>query len=221
MSKAMKRVGATIAIAVALGAGSTGPAAAQGTGTVLDTLGPVAPTTQFSVFGSWGQPVAGGSYSVGPTFTINERTKLTEVGAFLNNCASIIMGVPQCPQRQPFVVEIHRVKIHGVTEGLVPPGGAVQPFVIDEFPLSDDNDPLLVSYESAAPNIILEPGTYVALITAQGTDGGWVLGGAQVPFSYLSESTQIAVVQPGLSYLTHQYLGMRILGEAATPGSTH
>jgi hypothetical protein len=198
------RAAAVFAAVVTAALSATAGAHADGSVTVLDTIGSVPLTTQFSVFGSGGQSVSGGFQSVGPTFVLTQPTTLTEVGAFANNCASIIAGVPLCPDTRPFVVEIHPVVDQVVQED-----------VRARLPLSDDNEPLVTSYESAEPNVTLATGKYAAVVTAQGADAGWILGQATSPFSYSSASTEIAILQPGVSYLTQQFLGFRIIGARA------
>jgi hypothetical protein len=106
--------------------------------TVLNTLGTATPKTTFSVFGTGGIAIFREQF-VGPQFTLARRSVLTKVGAFVNNCKSIISGVPQCPNALPFVVQIRR-SINGMPDPSL---------LIAAAPLSHDNNPLIVSFESA------------------------------------------------------------------------
>jgi hypothetical protein len=74
--------------------------------TVVDTLS-TAPGKTFSIFGTGGLAITTEQF-VGPRFTLTQRAVLTRVGAFVNNCATITSGVPQCPNALPFVVQIRR-----------------------------------------------------------------------------------------------------------------
>jgi hypothetical protein len=143
-----------------------GSAAQAGTGfTILDTLGGAPPTQTFSVFGTAGSTIGPTSYT-GPRFTLAKRTTITEIGGFMNNCKSIVLGVPQCPDTRPFLVQIRPALA----------GGPDPSTVLATFQLSNDANPLVISYESAAPMYTLDAGTYYALFVPQGTDEGYILG---------------------------------------------
>ncbi|HEY6365469.1 MAG TPA: hypothetical protein VI585_11835 [Candidatus Binatia bacterium] len=102
-------------------------------------------------------------------------TLITEIGAFVNNCRQIIRGVPLCPSTLPLTVQIRPAAINGFPDPSI---------VLGEFSLSHDNNPLIISYESVAANIILEPGTYFALFAPQLDDVGFLLSFASNPFDY-------------------------------------
>ena len=146
----------------------------RGQHAVIDRLGEARPGTAFSVFGSSGGPVSA-TLSRGPMFVLGRPTVITEFGAFLNNCASLAGGVAQCPDTQPFVVEL-RPSLDGRPDPAR---------VIATLELSHDNDPYAVSYESVRVKMLLPAGTYFALIRPSApSDEGFILGTASDPFSY-------------------------------------
>jgi hypothetical protein len=152
--------------------------------TVVDTLGTATPRTTFSIFGTGGLAISSDDF-VGPRFTLTRRSVLTRVGAFVNNCASIISGVPQCPHTRPFVVQIRR-EVDGRPDPRL---------VVAAAPLSHDNDPLIVSFESAEfDDVPLEAGTYFALFAPQqAADGGLLLATAP---GYIAGITALGTVNP-------------------------
>lgn len=172
------------------------------TATIVDTLGAATPTTKFSVFGSGGVSIFGSQF-VGPEFSLTEPTTITEIGGFVNN------GVPENPSPPPFVVQI-RAAINGVPDSSS---------IIASFALSNDGDPLLVSYESVQPNFVLAAGTFYALFATQSADsGGGLLGTASSPFQYTSGLTNMGFldVTTGIASATVSYGAVRILGISAT-----
>jgi hypothetical protein len=174
--------------------------------TVLDTLGAATPDTQFSVFGAGGTSILPSQF-VGPQFTLTQPTTLTEVGGFMNNCISIVGGVPLCPGTLPLTVQI-RPSVNGVPD----------PFtVLGSFSLTHDNDPLTVSYESVALNLTLQPGTYFALFAPHNADQGFLLESANVPFNYQAGLITMGVLNPftGNSSASQQFGAVRILGETS------
>lgn len=186
---------------------SVGTVWASATISIVDTLGVATPATQFSVFGSGGPSVSGFQF-VGPKFTLTQPTVLTEIGGFVNNCDSIVGGVPQCPTTLPFTVQIRRS-----TNGLPDPSTVLASFV-----LSHDNNPLIVSYESVAINLPLQPGSYFALFAPQNNDGGFLLGSASSPFNYQAGLIDLGFLDPstGISSVSQEFAAVRILGETAT-----
>lgn len=170
---------------------------------VLNSLGPATPDTQFSIFGSGGTSILHTQF-VGPEFTLTQPTTLTEIGAFVNNCSSIIGGVPQCPVTLPLTVQI-RPSINGVPDPST---------VLGSFSLTHDNDPLTVSYESVALNLTLQPGSYFALFAPHNEDVGMLLESATDPFSFLAGSINMGVLNPftGISSASQQFGAVRILG---------
>jgi len=134
---------------------------------IVDTLG-VDPSTTFSLLGSGGQTVTINQF-VGPRFTLDRRTRITEIGAFLNDCLQA-MQAESCRATRPFTVQIHPEK-----------NGAPDPnIVLATLVLSHNNDPSVVTYESVRPHIPpLPAGTYYALFAPQRTeDVGQLLGSA-------------------------------------------
>ena len=172
---------------------------------ILDSLSTATPSTEFSVFGSSGTGISFAQF-VGPKFTLTQPTTITEIGAFVNNCVSIIGGVPFCPNTLPLTVQIRPATTLGVPDASV---------VLASFVLSHDNDPLTVSYESVAINLLLQPGSYFALFAPQGADQGSLLRQATSPFEYLAGSIEMGVLFPLTSNasVSTQFGAVRILGE--------
>ena len=172
---------------------------------IVDSLAPATPTTQFSIFASGGVSLLFTQF-VGPKFTLTQPTTLTEIGAFVNNCDSIILGVPQCPNTLPLTVQVRPATALGVPDAST---------VLASFTLSHDNDPLIVRYESVAINLPLQPGSYFALFAPQGTDTGLLLSQATIPFGYLAGSIEEGVLNPLTSnaFVSTQFAAVRILGE--------
>ncbi len=171
--------------------------------TIVNTLGTASPDGTFDVFGSGGQGISDGGF-VGPRFTLAERTVVTEIGGFLNNCETIIAGIPQCPDTQPFTVQI-RPSV----------GGAPDPSkVLATLVLSHDDDPLVVSFESVEDHLILPPGSYFALFAPQGEDGGFLMGFASAPSAYQAGTTPMGFLDPssGQALASDSIAAVRILG---------
>lgn len=189
------------ALVVAVAPFAAGAPAKAATVPILDTLGVASPTTMFSVFGAGGQQISPEQFA-GPQFTITQPTLITEIGGFVNNCQAISMNVPHCPNTRPFTVQI-RPSIGGVPD---------TDEIIDSFVLSHDDNPLVVSYETTTPNIVLMPGTYFALFAPQGADAGFLLSSAQDPFSYMAGVATIGFVRPESAFSGSGFAAVRILG---------
>ena len=141
----------------------------------------------FSVLGAGG-PSVSTTQHVGPRFTLDGPTRIREIGALVNNCGTIVEGVPDCPDAQPFVVEIRPATAEGVPDPSI---------VISTYRLSHDDDPLVISYESVKLNLRLEAGTYFALLAPQRVeDVGVVLAGA---IEYTAGIVDVGFVDPGVS----------------------
>lgn len=175
--------------------------------TILDTLKGTSTSTRFSVFGTGGQGL-GISLLTGPMFTLTQTTTITEIGGFLNNCTSIIGGVPQCPDPSPLIVQIR------------PADGGVPDLetILGTFTLTHDDDPLAVSYESAEMNLTLEPGTYFAMFASSAPDeAGFLLSIASSPFGFAADEVTLGFLRldDGTSARSSTPLkaAVRILGE--------
>ena len=155
------------------------PTADAGPIYLVDTLGVATPTTHFSVFGAGGPSVTA-TQSPGPQFTLLDNMVLTGIGAFLNNCG-VVAGIPQCPNRLPYIVEI-RPSIGGIPDPST---------VLASFVLTDDNEPRVVSFESVAFNLALEPGSYFALFALQQASDEGILLGNTGPFGYVAGSPDV------------------------------
>jgi hypothetical protein len=178
------------------------------TTSLIDGLGAVGPTTRFSVFGSGGTSIV--DYQLpGPAFVLTEPTTITQIGGFLNNCKSIVAGIPQCPGTLPFTVQVRPAR-NGLPDAST---------VLASFTLSHDDDPLIVSYESVATDLTLRPGSYFALFAPQGDDEGIVLGTAGDPFTYRADQITAGFLNPhtGDASVQTPYMAARILGSPATP----
>jgi hypothetical protein len=189
-----------VQVAVALLAG-VGTARAESI-SLVDTLGGATPNTMFSVFGSGGISVLENQF-VGPQFVLAGRTVVTEIGGLLNNCKSIGEGIPNCTNTSPFRVEI-RPSVNGVPD---------RSHVLASVPLSDDRDPLRVSFESASLRLPLGPGSYFALFAPEPGDAGYLLGHAQDPFGYEAGLVRIGVMGPEDSSFIDGFAAVRVLGE--------
>ncbi len=171
------------AIAVWLSVTDAGLAAASGDVALVDTLDRATHETRFSVAGSSGLAVFD-EQIVGPRFTLTERTTITEIGAFVNGCLRISEGLPQCPGARPLTVQIRPAL-----------GAGPDPLrILASFTLSDDNDPMVFSYESVAVSLSLEAGSYFALFVAHEDDVGHLLRSAQRPYLYRAGSALMGVL---------------------------
>jgi len=191
-----------------LGLGQRADVVGRSTLSLVDALGAATPATQFSVFGSGGTSILGSQF-VGPEFVLNQPTTITEIGGFVNNCGSIIAGSPQCPGTLPLTVQI-RPSRNGIPDAAT---------VLASFALSHDDDPLVISYESVAPNLTLRPGNYFAMFAPQGSDAGFLLGNASDPFRYQAGSIRFGIFDPGTGIpRAETNMGaVRILGVPANP----
>jgi hypothetical protein len=163
----MLRILLVISAALVFALGASAAPASGDPLTLVDTLGTATPTTTFDFAGGAGQGIFA-EQKVGPRFVLTQPTVITEIGGIVNNCETILAGVPQCPVTAPLVVQI----VPSV-EGLPDVQNVLATFV-----LSHDNDPLTFSYESVNPNLQLGAGTYFALFGAQNEDVGSLLANA-------------------------------------------
>jgi hypothetical protein len=187
--------------AIALGARV---AAADAQVTVLDALNGRDPAASLTVFGTSGISVLPAQHS-GPEFVLAAPTVITEIGAFANNCGEISAGVPNCPNASPLMVEIRPAN-----DGRPDPN-----IVIASFSLTDDLDPLVMSYESVHLNLLLPAGTYFALFApATPADAGVILGTTN---DYHAGLVPGGTVDPGSSatFTPGLFLAVRILGALA------
>jgi hypothetical protein len=205
----MRRLVGAVVVAVLLLSASAVAGADNAQFTVLDTLGTAAPTTTFSVWAAGGTGVGWDGTKVGPEFVLTEPTVITEIGAFVNNC-SPSGSPPFCPGAAPFLVQI----VPRSTEGGLPD----VTHVLGTYVPSNDNNPVIYSYESVNPNLTLAPGTYFALIAAQNDDTGAVLAQAQDP-GYVAGSVQMGWwrASDGVSNVETYPMAVRILGVLALP----
>jgi len=184
------------------------PLASANDCTILDTLKGTSTSTRFSVFGTGGQGLGLTTLLTGPMFTLTETTTITEIGGFLNNCISIINGVPQCPDPSPLIVQI-RPADDGVPD---------LDTVLGTFTLTHDDDPLAVSYESAQTNLTLGPGTYFAMFgSSEADEAGFLLSFASSPFAFTAGPVTLGFLRldDGTSARSSTQLAaaVRILGD--------
>lgn len=172
---------------------------------ILDALGSVGTDTVFDLSDSNGT-VVGPRQLVGPEFTLRQRTRIIEIGAYLNNCDSIVSGVVLCTAQFPLVVEIH-----ASTEDGHPARDALV-----TLQLTHDHDPLHIRYEFVQPNIVLPAGRYFALFAPRWeTDSGMLLTGASSPLPFVAGHVALGTLDPqtGLTITNpEQPTAVRILG---------
>ena len=173
---------------------------------LVDSLAGVETTTSFSVFGSAGLVITRNQLH-GPRLVLERKTTITEIGAYLNNCINIVAGVADCPDRQPFIVQIRPATSDGLPDPSV---------VLATYQLSDDRDPLLVSFEAVSVRLKLRAGTYFALFGAQRRgDRGMLLINAQIPFAFEADHIPFGSIRRGLPFIDETGFAaaaVRILG---------
>jgi hypothetical protein len=93
--------------------------------------------------------------------------------------------------------------------------------VLASYVLPSDNDPLVISYESAVINLSLPAGTYFALFgTQSGSSGGGILQTATSPFTYRAGLIPAGILDPttGQAFASPgEYMAVRILGLMSAP----
>lgn len=154
---------------------------------VLDTLGPFSTSSAYYGGGAFYGVGTGGEYWAGPEFTLQQRTTITEIGAIVTLID---------PSDAPIIVQIRPV-LNGAPDPSRVSGTAT---------LSDDRDPLAYRYESTAPNLTLDPGTYFALFVPQ----VFFLANPQV-----FPLTPLGLLNPATGYaaLDGNWVAVRILGQ--------
>ena len=193
---------ATLVLVLAIAAGGTPRASAYYA--VLDLLGSASPTTTFSVWGT-SSSLVDDYQLMGPRFTLEAPSRITEIGAFLNNC-SFDAGVPQCPEMRPLLVQI-RPALNGAPDPVN---------VIATYTLSDDNDPLTMTFESTSPGLVLPMGTYFALFSAAPGEEGFILASVwtDAGAAYIAEPGTIGgLSSTGQTWTQEGPMAVRILGE--------
>lgn len=154
--------------------------ASPGCKVLVDALAPATPETTFSVWASHG-PTIDRNQFVGPEFTLDRPAVLSEVGGFLANC---IGPDPNCPEINDFEVQI-RPAI---------PGGPDPSVILARFPLSNDGDPEITSYESVRMQLSLPAGTYFAIFAPIEGSWGYLLEFAGIPFPYQPGPVRMGVL---------------------------
>jgi len=152
--------------------------------------------------------------SLGPKFTLSQPTVLAHVGAFVN-------AYPPNYSAEggtPFRIEIRRADANGLPADGEPLAVAV---------MTDDHDAATWRYESAAFRLLLQSGTYFALVSADiprdddhafpggvlvGTDEGGVV-------TYLADTIQLGVRNrlTAAQQLTTGHAPFRVIGCVKTP----
>ena len=158
------------------------------------------------VWGTGGASVSADTL-LGPEFVLTQPMKVTEIGAFIDNCGSIVMGVPMCPNTLPLIVRVDRPS--RAFNGTPDPNPR---HALATFTLSDDKDPLTYSYESVQPNIVLAAGGYFALFGARGADVATLLAGSAGPPVYDAGWMSMGGLTPGRSWVEPYPGAVRILG---------
>ena len=165
---------------------------------ILDSINGLDTSQIYSVFGSAGIALASQDI-VGPQFTLTQPTLLTSVGAFVSHCGDIENGVPNCPNRLPFLVEIV-----GDTSG---DPDLTKVYGIYSLPIQPD--PLTIAFESVNPYLLLAPGTYYALFAGQLGDEGSLISLAD-GYQQLAVSLASAGPSPATSYVSEADAAVRI-----------
>jgi hypothetical protein len=166
--------------------------------TIIDALGIATPATKFNIGGTAAWTI-GPTQSVGTRFTLTRDTFITEIGGFVNNFSS----------NSPILVQI-RPSVAGIPSTST---------VIATFRLSNDDNPVIFSFESVNPRLILKAGTYFALFALphvpEGSVGGGLLENAPL-FSppYAAGPLLVGILDPatGTSSIVEERGAVRILG---------
>jgi hypothetical protein len=170
---------------------------------VIDSIGDLPTSTRFKRPGSWGHAIDQHN-SVGPAFTLTKATTITEIGAYVEAC-SVGREVPEgCIPPPPVFVSIHP-RLAG-KPGLAAP--------IASYTLSNDNDRVLISYESVNVELRLQPGTYYALFNNP-SNKGLLMAGASDPRDYTCGTVFRIKVNRDSDAVSgsSQYIAVRILKE--------
>src|SRR5687768_2615281 len=181
-----------IVIAALITVGMFATVAASAAITIVDSLGIATTETKFRASEAGGLSIIFAQFP-GPKFTLTQPTTITEIGGFVHSF-----------NNQPIIVEIRPALPNGLPDITT---------VLASFVLSNDNDPIFVSFESVELNLRLEPGTYFALFAPQPGDSGFLVGTAIGSFVYQSDLIEIGFVNPLGNHGLSEFFGaVRILG---------
>lgn len=214
MSRCFRNVGVASIVSLLIGAGAAADPVTTGSIVLVDTIGSMSLDTKFtSGWGGWpvfGIHSYGGKYG-GPQFTLTRPMVLTNVGAFISNCETLVAGVPDCNVALPIMVQIR--------PALASQEDAPDPSrVLATYPLSNDNDPFTVSFESASFRLPLEAGIYYALFAPPDDEGGAILDYAQEPL-FRAGSAIFGTFEPvtGTSSVSRMERGAVLVTAAPVP----
>lgn len=126
--------------------------------TIMDALGDFTTADAIPNPGTGGQGLAD-SLQLGPFFHLSGRTRITEIGGFLNTCSNILIN-PDCDPAA-FFVDIRR-SFFGVPD---------LNNLLGTFALPLDPDPLTTTYLSVDPQLVLPAGDYFAIFRAADSSG--------------------------------------------------
>lgn len=126
--------------------------------TIMDALGDFTTADAIPNPGTGGQGLAD-SLQLGPFFHLSGRTRITEIGGFLNTCSNILIN-PDCDPAA-FFVDI-RPSFFGIPD---------LNNLLGTFALPLDSDPLTSTYLSVDPQLVLPAGDYFAMFRAAGGSG--------------------------------------------------
>jgi hypothetical protein len=189
--------------------------------TMLNTLN-ASPDTVFSDDVLLGYLPVLAEQSSGPRFTVTRPTLLAHVGAFVNPYPDNYTAKDEAP----FRVEIRRADSTGLPVAGEP---------LQVAPMTDDFDRLTWRYESARFDVLLQPGTYFALVSADsprrgGFDpahpGGGLLNAthdSQGLPAYVADTVTMAGFNrfTGTAFTFDVGIGFRILGCVTTRDKPH
>ena len=184
-----------IVIAMLITVGMFATVAASAAVTIVDSLGIATTETKFRASEAGGLSIIPSQFP-GVKFTLTQPTTITEIGAFVHSF-----------NNQPIIVEI-RPSTNGLPDVST---------VLASFVLSNDGDPVFISFESVSVNLHLEPGMYFALFAPQPGDQGFLVGTAIGSFIYESDFIEMGFLNP----LTGNAAAFRFFGAVRILGVTN
>ncbi len=191
-------------------------------GTIVDGLNGLDPSTVFSTPGTGGIVISS-EQLVGPEFILTTPTLITEIGAFEEGQCSGDQAGRNCTNQLPFLISVLGVNSNGLPD---------LTNVYGNYDLPIYPDPSTVAYEYVDPNLVLFPGTYYAIFSAQAGDLGFLLGDAPCQstgdcsevypgiFQYVAGPVNLGVIDPGEYNYPNYGTAVRVLGSEVPELST-
>ncbi len=168
---------------------------------IVDTLGSATPATEFDP--DWvGFTDVAEHQNLGPAFTLNVPTRITEIGDFFGTPASL------------------RVDIRRSVDGRPDPSAVVATFELWGAVRPEPG----AAYLSAAPDVVLPPGTYFAMFAPSGgvDPGRGLVSNGIAPFDYRGTEAVFGWLDAtsGSTWTSTDTLPARVLGRPASPTET-